>query len=111
MIYKVKFIFIAFTGFYFHVTAQGTSSPTKFTAKYSFRQLYELDSLGNSNSIGKYFGNLYFTFLQSIEKQLAPANSTTKERVRRFEKIFAQFYIDACKAYECHQPIAIQEWQ
>jgi hypothetical protein len=90
---------------------QGTEAPFQFPDQYNFVQLYQLDSLGKSNSIAKYFGKQYFTFLQLIEKQLEPADSLTKEQVRHFEKNFAQFFIDACEAYCQHQSILIPEWR
>lgn len=77
---------------------------------YAFLELYQLDSLGHSNSTGRYFGALYFSFLQSIEKQLEPFDPKTRELVRRFEKIFARFYIEACAAHRQNQPIAVNEW-
>ena len=80
-------------------------------AQYPFKQLYQLDSIGQSPSISKYFGELYFTFLQSIEEQLSPADSNTKKLIRRFEAVFAQFYIDACEAYRYHQEINIADWR
>ena len=79
--------------------------------QYPFKQLYQLDSIRKSTSISKYFGELYFTFLQSIEKQLTPADSNTKKLIRRFEAVFAQFYIDACEDYKFHQQINITDWQ
>jgi len=89
---------------------QGTQLSLKYSVKYEFLQLYQLDSLGKSNSISRYFGSLYFSFLQSIEKQLSPADSVTRQLVRRFEKGFSQFYIDACEAYQQRRAPAIQEW-
>lgn len=78
--------------------------------QHPFRQLYQLDSIGSSNSISKYFGNLYFNFLGSIEQQLSAADSSTIKLVRRFEAVFAQFYIDACFDYNDHKQISIHDW-
>lgn len=80
-------------------------------AQYPFVQLYQLDSIGSTSSISKYFGRLYFTFLGSIEKQLSSADSTTIHLVRHFEAVFAQFYIDACTDYYNHKAISIHDWE
>ena len=81
------------------------------STQYPFDQLYKLDSIGRSNSISKHFGKLYFTFLGSIEEQITPCDSVIKTLIRRFEAVFAQFYIDACMAYEHHQPINTEDWE
>jgi len=81
------------------------------TSQYPFRQLYQLDSIGQSNSIAKHFGKLYFSFLGSIEQQITPCDPVRKKLIRRFESVFAQFYIDACMAYELHQPINTEDWK
>lgn len=91
--------------------SQGTQLSLKYSGPYEFLQLYQLDSIANSYSPGRYFGSLYFTFLQSIEKQLSSADSFSKHLVQKFERVFAQFYIDACNAHETHQPIIIREWE
>jgi hypothetical protein len=80
-------------------------------ARYPFKQLYELGSIGNSNSPARYFGNLYFHFLESIENQLGPTDSLKTNLVRRFEKIFAQFYVDAYIAHQNDQSITPSEWK
>ena len=79
--------------------------------QYPFKQLYQLDSIGSTGSISKYFGRLYFTFLGSIEHQLSSADSTTINLVRHFEAVFAQFYIDACTDYYNKKAISIHDWE
>lgn len=108
---KFVFIFLFFLTGRVSVIAQGATSSITWTPAYEFLQLYKLDSLGNSSSTGRYFGSLYCGFLQSIEKQLASADSGTKQLVRHFECVFAQFFIDACNAHQQNQPISIQEWR
>jgi hypothetical protein len=81
------------------------------TTSYSFYQLYQLDSIGKSNSISRHFGALYFGFLQLVEQQLENADTTTERLVRNFEMVFAQFYIDACEAYRNKQQIALPAWK
>jgi len=78
---------------------------------YSFYQLYQLDSLGQTHSIGRHFGSLYFDFLQLVEAQLENADTTTQRLVRHFEEVFAQFYIDACIAYEKKQEVTLPAWR
>lgn len=78
---------------------------------YAFYQLYQLDSIGKSASITKHFGELYFNFLLLVEQQLQKADSTTKRLVRNFEAVFAQFYIDACKAYQNKEQIQLPAWR
>lgn len=78
---------------------------------YSFYQLYQLDSIGHSNSIGSYFGELYFEFLKLVEKKLSSADTITKRLVRNFEIVFARFFIDACIAYKDHQQISLPAWR
>ena len=78
---------------------------------YPFYQLYQLDSIGHSNSIGRHFGSLYFSFLQLVEKELETADTTTQRFIRHFETVFAQFYIDACIAYDRHEQIALPAWR
>ncbi len=78
---------------------------------YPFYQLYQLDSIGQSPSISRHFGSLYFNFLQLIEKKLANADSTTKRFIRHFEIVFAQFYIDACSAYSRNEQIPLPAWR
>jgi len=108
----MRYIFICVLFLLHTITgkSQGTRLPATYSSPYPFYQLYQLDSIGNSNSISRYFGRLYFTFLQSIEQQLAPADAATKQLVRRFEKTFAQFYINACEAYCRRDSIEIREW-
>lgn len=79
--------------------------------KYSFYQLYQLDSIGKTSSIGRHFGELYFNFLQLVERKLENADSATQRMVRNFEKVFAQFFIDACIAYRDHQQISLPAWR
>jgi hypothetical protein len=78
---------------------------------YSFYQLYQLDSIGRTPSISRHFGELYFNFLQLVEKQLENADSATKRMVRHFEEVFAQFYIDACIAYKNHEQVPLPAWR
>lgn len=78
---------------------------------YAFYQLYQLDSIGRSNSIGSYFGELYFEFLKLVEKKLSGADTVTERLVRNFEIVFARFFIDACIAYKDHQPIPLPAWR
>jgi len=78
---------------------------------YPFYQLYQLDSIGKGHSIGRHFGSLYFGFLQLVEKELETADTTTRRLLRSFESIFAQFYIDACEAYERHAEIRLPAWR
>jgi hypothetical protein len=80
-------------------------------SSFAFIQLYELDSIGHSASIGKYFGSLYFDFLKQIEKELDHSDTATKRLVRNFEINFAQFYIDACTSYCCNKNIEYPAWQ
>jgi Family of unknown function (DUF5995) len=91
--------------------SQVTHLSIPFFRNYQFPQLYQLDSLASTNSPSRYFGNLYFSFLTAIERQLVPADSATKQMVRRFERVFAQFYIDACFAHERGQQPPLQEWR
>lgn len=78
---------------------------------YSFYQLYQLDSIGRSSSPGRYFGALYFDFLQLVEARLHTADTTTQRLVRHFEAVFAQFYIDACIANKNNQSISLPAWK
>lgn len=78
---------------------------------YSFYQLYQLDSIGNSPGISKHFGKLYFDFLTLVEQRLEKDDSTTKRLVRHFEMVFAQFYIDACYAYLNKEEIKLPAWR
>ena len=88
---------------YGNVCAQGKN--------YSFYQLYQLDSIAKSPSIGRHFGALYYDFLQLVETALEHADTTTQRLVRHFEEVFAQFYIDACIAYENKKEIALPAWR
>jgi len=81
------------------------------TKSYPFYQLYQLDSIGQSNSISRHFGSLYFDFLQLVEKELETADTTTQRLLRHFETVFAQFYIDACVAYQQHKEIPLPAWR
>jgi hypothetical protein len=78
---------------------------------YPFYQLYQLDSLGQTNSSGRHFGDLYFRFLSLVELKLAKEDSSTQKLVRHFETVFAQFYIDACKAYLERRKAPLPAWQ
>jgi hypothetical protein len=78
---------------------------------YPFYQLYQLDSIGQSPSIGRHFGELYFYFLGLVEKRLENADTSTQKLVRHFETVFAQFYIDACMAYQKNELIALPAWR
>ncbi|MBK5272459.1 MAG: hypothetical protein JJE22_15770 [Bacteroidia bacterium] len=70
-----------------------------------------MDSIGKTSSIGRHFGELYFNFLLLVERQLENADSATQRMVRNFEKVFAQFFIDACIAYKDHQQISLPAWR
>ena len=89
------------------IIINGKSQPSH----YSFYQLYQLDSIGRTESITRHFGKLYFDFLQLVEKQLKNADTATQRMVRNFEKVFAQFYIDACVAYKNHEQISLPAWR
>ncbi len=78
---------------------------------YAFYQLYQLDSIGNSPSINRHFGELYFHFLQLVEQRLEKADTATQRMIRHFEAVFAQFYIDACIARATNQPISLPAWR
>ena len=78
---------------------------------YPFYQLYQLDSIGQSNSISRHFGSLYFDFLQLVEKELETADTTTQRLLRHFETVFAQFYIDASVAYQQRKEIPLPAWR
>ncbi len=78
---------------------------------YPFHQLYQLDSLGETHSISRYFGLLYARFLRLVEQQLGKADTTTRRLVRHFEQVFAQFYIDACIAYKNGSVIHEPAWR
>ena len=71
----------------------------------------QLDSIGNSQSISKHFGRLYYVFLSMVEEQLSGLDTPAQKMVRNFEKVFAGFYIDACNAHEANKEIAVGEWQ
>lgn len=71
---------------------------------------YQLDSIGNSNCYSKHFGRLYYVFLYSIEEQLSGCDTNAQRLVRRFEKVFADFYINACKSHSNKTTIDLQEW-
>ena len=81
------------------------------TRSYPFYQLYQLDSIGHSSSIGRHFGDLYYRFLQLVEKELEKEDTATQRLVRHFEMVFAQFYIDACVAYRNHTEILLPAWR
>lgn len=72
---------------------------------------HQLDSIGKSNSHSKHFGRLYHQFLTGIEEQLGTRDSAAQKLVRRFEKNFAGFYINACQSYLNKEKIDLQEWQ
>src|SRR5689334_13913371 len=78
---------------------------------YSFYQLYQLDSIGHSPSIGRYFGDLYYRFLLLVEEQLKRSDTATERLVRNFESVFAKFFIDACIAYKNGEQIQLTEWR
>jgi len=79
--------------------------------RYPFHQLYQLDSIGKTSSITRHFGELYFNFLCLVEKQLKKSDTATLRLVRHFEMVFAQFYIDACKAHQNKEQIPLQAWR
>ena len=101
----MRYLFVIF--FSLILFAKGNSQ----NKSYPFYQLYQLDSIGHSNSISHHFGSLYFSFLKLVEKELETADTTTQRLVRNFEIVFAQFYIDACIAYEQHKEIALPVWR
>ena len=78
---------------------------------YPFYQLYQLDSIAQTPSITHHFGELYFHFLQLVEEKLETADSSTRRLVRNFEAVFAQFYIDACVAYEQRLAAPLPAWR
>ena len=78
---------------------------------YSFYQLYQLDSIGHSPSIGRYFGDLYYHFLLLVEGELKRSDSSTERLVRNFEAVFANFFINACYAYKNGEQIQLPEWR
>ncbi len=78
---------------------------------FNFHQLYELDSIGKTNSISSHFGNLYYDFLLLIEAELSKSDTTTKRLVRNFEMVFAQFYIDACNSCKNNSNNFLPAWQ
>ncbi|MFN2437807.1 MAG: hypothetical protein ABR503_01320, partial [Chitinophagaceae bacterium] len=71
----------------------------------------QLDSLSKCTSISKHFGHLYYVFLSMVEEQLTGLDITAQKQVRNFEKVFADFYIDACKAHWQNKEINVGEWQ
>jgi hypothetical protein len=81
------------------------------TREYPFYQLYQLDSIGKTNSISRHFGELYFNFLLLVEKKLQKKDTATQRLVRNFEAVFAQFYIDACIAYDNNSKAPLPAWQ
>jgi len=81
------------------------------SSAYAFYQLYQLDSIGKTQSISRHFGELYYSFLLLVEKQLENADTATRRMVRHFEMVFAQFYIDACIAYKDHGQIQLPAWR
>lgn len=101
----MKYFFILFLSLLVMVESKPQTRP------YPFYQLYQLDSIGKSSSITRHFGELYFQFLQLVEEQLEKADTATQRLVRNFETVFAQFYIDACVAYENHSPIPLPAWR
>ena len=80
-------------------------------SNYSFYQLYQLDSIGHSSSIGRYFGDLYYHFLLLVEAQLKRSDTTTERMVRNFEAVFAKLFIDACIAYQNREQIQLPAWR
>ena len=78
---------------------------------YPFYQLYQLDSIAASPSIGRHFGALYADFLGLVEEQLTDADSSTTRLVRHFEQVFAGFFIDACIAYRDKKQIELPAWR
>src|SRR5262245_11834678 len=78
---------------------------------HHFYQLYQLDSIGHSPSIGRHFGELYYNFLLLVEEQLKKTDTSTQRLIRNFETVFARFFIDACYAYKNSEPIQLAEWR
>jgi hypothetical protein len=101
----MKYFFVVL--FILIIGCRGKTQPTN----YSFYQLYQLDSIGKTSSIGRHFGGLYFHFLELIEMKLKTADTATQRMVRNFEIVFAQFYIDACIAYKNHEQIKLAAWR
>ncbi len=71
----------------------------------------QLDSIGKSFSHSKHFGQLYYEFLYSIEEQLANCDNGAQRLVRRFENVFAGFFINACQWHLNKTQIDLQEWE
>jgi hypothetical protein len=101
----MKYFFI--TAFVFVICSEAKTQP--FT--YPFYQLYQLDSIGRSPSFTRHFGGLYFQFLQLVESRLNDTDTVTQRLVRHFEMVFADFYIDACKAYRDQKQISLPAWR
>ena len=72
---------------------------------------FQLDSLAHSPSIGKHFGELYFVFLYQIEQQVHNLSPQAQVLVRKFENIFADFYVDACRSWQNKEQIEVKEWK
>ena len=81
------------------------------TKNYPFYQLYQLDSIAKTPSISRHFGELYAKFLRLVELQLPKVDTGAQKLLRRFEMVFAQFYIDAAFAYRDKKPIEHSSWR
>jgi hypothetical protein len=78
---------------------------------YAFYELYQLDSLSNASSPGRYFGGLYYDFLLLVEKKLENADTSTRRLVRHFEQVFARFYIEACDSFAEGRQVPLPAWR
>src|SRR5690349_9743107 len=99
--------FATLTVLLFNLSINGATQ----SSPYPFYQLYQLDPLGHTHSIGRHFGDLYFHFLSLLEKQLDKEDSVTRKFVRHFDAVFAQFYIDACNAYSQNAKVVLPALQ
>lgn len=79
--------------------------------KLPYEPFFQLDSIGKSNSSAKYFGRLYYDFLVRIEKQLVASDTSAQRLVRKFENVFADFFIDACVDCSHGSAINFPEWK
>lgn len=78
---------------------------------HRFYQLYQLDSISRSQGIEKHFGDLYFESLFLIDQNLTHADTTVQRLVGRLEKVFADYYIEACASYCGERKIDYPVWQ
>lgn len=76
-----------------------------------YEPFHQLDSISKSNSPSNYFGKLYYDFLARIESQLQNRDTVAQRLVRRFENVFADFFISACISSTRHEQIDLKEWE